>query len=168
MCTAREARDCRDSDATRAARVVPHDHGSYPQLAAAPATPSTGAIGHDDTRYFSTVWLQVQAHKNTCVREPLLRCLGTAGRASCTWPGYLALAVEQRHASVPVWPPVLTAAFRHIACNCCRLVCSSLGLEPRALTFPVLPLTTRPQYRQNVNVVERLSGHRYLAIYLHA
>ena len=27
-----------------------------------------------------------------------------AGRASCSWPGYLALAVEQRHASVPVWP----------------------------------------------------------------
>ena len=27
-----------------------------------------------------------------------------AGRASCSRPGYLALAVEQRHASVPVWP----------------------------------------------------------------
>jgi hypothetical protein len=34
----------------------------------------------------------------------------SAGRASCLRPGYLALAVEQRHASVPVWPPAPTAA----------------------------------------------------------
>jgi len=69
----------------------------------------------------------------------------SAGRASCLRPGYLALAVEQRHASVPVWPPAPTAAaaFRHNACKGCLLVCSSLGLEPRARTFPVLPLTTR-------------------------
>jgi hypothetical protein len=64
-----------------------------------------------------------------------------------------AFADEQRHASVPVWPPAPTAAFWHNAGLglLAGLILPVWDSTNRVLsTFQVLhyPLTTRPLYRQ--------------------
>ena len=75
--------------------------------------------------------------------------------------------VEQRHASVPVWPPAPTAAFRHNACK------GRVGWfvplwdsnRVRVVRFHASTATNQKplgHYTNKVNMVERFSGHLYL------